>query len=173
MIVGHVGNQGAGKTLGSVMWAYYFSFLTGAPIVTNVEMSIYHLHFFDWHDMVELAPDNSIILFDEIDTAIDSRNFKSTDQIAFTHWFKQLRKRGITFFYNCQRLDMVEMRVRKQTDYVVMCRKNWLWNKLKADWYDTQSGLENAFLVKSFNLDMHQRAYSLYDSFKTIKTTMQ
>lgn len=172
MIFAHVGNQGAGKTLGSVVYVKRLSEITGQQIVSNAYLNFSYIYFEDWRQMVEVAPNNSIILFDEIDTAIDARNFKSVDQILFTHWFKQLRKRGITFFYTCQRIKNVDVRVRDLTDYVAECEKDWLWNKLSVKWFDTQAGLERALFIKKVNVHDHFRVFPLFDSFKIIKSTM-
>jgi len=185
MIFGAVGNQRAGKTLGCVAWVLFFQTQSQyrrwngsiiidppQPISTNLEVFWANHHFSDWRQMMKITPDNSIILFDEIDTAIDSRNFKSEDQIAFTHWFKQLGKRGITFFYTTQRLHMVEKRVREQTDYLFHCRKNWLNGKLTEEWFDTQAGVEAAIPITKFNLEKPERIYKLYNSFQTVATTM-
>jgi len=173
MIFGAVGNQRAGKTLGCVAWALWFAERTNQKISTNLRLNIPDtVQWETWQEMVKKTPNNCIIIFDEIDTAIDSRNFKSEDQMAFTHWFKQLGKRGITFFYTTQRMHMVEKRVREQTDYTIMCTKNWLTGKLSEQWFDTQAGMDNAICVKSFVIDNPSLIYPLYDSFQTVATTM-
>lgn len=171
MIIGMVGNQRAGKTLGAVAWLRFFAALAGQPVISNTFLNFPHTTFKNWRELLKFK--NGIVLFDEIDTAIDSRNFKAADQLEFTHFFKQLGKNGITLFYTTQRMHMVEKRVREQTDWTVMCHKNWLSGRLTERWYDTQAGAEQAILVRTYSLQNPQEIYKMYDSFKPIETTMK
>lgn len=173
MIFGAVGNQRSGKTLGTVSWVRWLSELSDQPVYSNTPLQFPHKIFREWTDLKNI--ENALILYDEIDTAIDSRNFKSEDQNKFTHWFKQLGKRGLTLFYTTQRLHMVEKRVREQTDYILSCHKDWSTGQLTQTWFDTQAGIESARLIRTYQLDLQliTKVYIMYNTYQTIDTTMK
>lgn len=179
MIYRFEGNQRNGKTLGAVQWALLMQemlwnfYRLRSEIYANFPCTFQGWQFDTWEDLVGV--DNGIILFDEIDTAVDSRNFKSEDQTKFTHWFKQLGKRGNNFLYTAQRDNLVEKRVREQTDFIVKCTKNWLTGLLEQEWLDSQAGQEPERLIPIRKYVNYQPSvfYSLYDSFALVKTTMK
>lgn len=171
MIFGFFGSMRAGKTMGAVVWSMYLSAITGQEIWSNIpKLSIKYQYFEKWKELRRVR--NAIVLFDEIDTTIDSRNWGSGDQIFFTHLFKQMGKLGITLLYTSQRAHMVEKRIRDQTDYRIDCTKNWLRNKLRQDWYDLQT-TEIGQLCKTYVITDPTKFYKLYDSFAVIATQMK
>jgi len=174
MIVRFSGNMRGGKTLAMSMYGLMFAEMTDQPIVANYHLnsSTVDIHRFStWEDLEKYS--NCIILFDEINTAMDSRNFKSEDQIKFSHFFQQIGKLGITFFYTAQREHSVEKRIRDQTDYMVECRRLWPTQALEYEWYDTQRSVEDPIYIGKMLLSNPVPFYSLYDSFEVVRRTMK
>lgn len=156
--------------MGMVMWAKLLSDEVKAPIVANFNPLGNSLYFDNWKTLKDIK--NSIILFDELGTSIDSRNFKSEDQINFTHIFSQLAKKGNTFLYSAQRLNLVDKRVRDQTDYLILCNKDWNTGILSQTWLDTQQGMIGARFIGEYIIHDPAPFYDLYDGFEFVKTTM-
>jgi len=159
----------AGKTLAMTMWGCFLSEATGQKIYSNYWLNWdNHRQFKKWKDLQTVR--NSIILFDEIGTAMDSRNFKSHDQIYFTHLFAQMGKMGNTFMYSTQREHTVEKRIKDNTDFVIYCEKDWVQDVLKQTWYDTQESIQTPKKIQEFTL-VPNKFYSLYDTYEVIKST--
>lgn len=156
--------------MGMVVWALWLQEQTQQPIYSNIPKMAGNARYFEkWRDLKKV--ENAIVLFDEIDTTADSRNFKSYDQIFFTHLFKQMGKKGLTFMYTSQRSHMVEKRIRDQTDYVIKTSKNWLTGKIKYDWFDCQTN-EFGTHVKTYLLTKPSVFYEMYDSFAIVESQM-
>jgi len=179
MIYRFEGNMRNGKTLGMVQWGLLFRLATIAVykiptrIYVNFPVSFPATRFENWREL-ETAK-NAIIMFDEIDTAIDSRNFKSEDQQEMTHLFKQMGKLGNTFMYTSQRDHMVEKRIREQTDFVIKCQKSWTSGRLIQQWYDSQCGqtIEEWIPLHRYVNTAPHEFYKLYDSFAVVKSTLK
>lgn len=178
MIFRFEGNMRAGKTLAMTSWGLFFNDILRrrgmqTSIWANYPINMPNVRNFEnWRDLKHAQ--NALILFDEVDTAIDSRNFKSEDQQEMTHLFKQFGKLGNTFMYTSQRDHMVEKRIREQTDYIIKCVKDWRNNKLVQVWLDSQAGQEpeKLVLIRKFVIDNPRVFYKWYDSFAVVKTTM-
>lgn len=168
----------SGKTLGMTIYGTMLAEATQQSIVANYSISRVFtgnrldIHRFStWRDLLKFR--NCIILFDEINTAMDSRNFKSDDQILFSHFFQQLGKLGITFMYTTQREHSVEKRIRDQTDYVVECRRLWPSEAIEYEWRDTQRNADEPLFIGRYQLEQPNVFYSLYDSFEVIQSTLK
>jgi len=107
MIFRFDGNMRGGKTMSMTMMACFLSNIFEIPVYANYSLSSDWFplarRFETWRDLRNVR--DSIICFDEINTSLDSRNFKSKDQIEFTHVFQQQGKMGNTFRYSVQRLN--------------------------------------------------------------------
>lgn len=179
MIYRFEGNMRNGKTLGMVQWGLLFQELAQkiyglkTEIWANFPVVFEAKQFENWIELKRAK--NAIILFDEIDTAIDSRNFKSEDQQEMTHLFKQMGKLGNTFMYTSQRDHMVEKRIREQTDFIIKCVKSWTTGKLIQQWFDSQAGQEPDKLIQMVKYTNHNPAifYQFYDSFAVVKSTLK
>lgn len=179
MTKGFVGNQRAGKTLSAIMEALEYQekverdYQIPTSIYANFPCNFQYIAFEDWQELLEIK--NAIVIFDEIDTAIDSRNFKSKDQMRFTHWFKQNGKKGITLLYTAQKFDLVEKRVREQTEFVLKCAKNYITGKLHRELLDMRgvSDIEMSTVIKNDVIHDPVAWYDLFNSFAVVKTTLK
>jgi len=172
MIFGFAGNMRGGKTLGMTAWAVLLSSMTGQKIYANYTInSPKFIRFKNWKDLTGVQ--NSIICFDEIGTALDSRNYKSRAQAEFTHLFAQMGKLGNTFLYATQRMHLVEKRVRDNTDYRIICRREWPGEALNQVWFDTQANAEMPIKVHTYGIPDPKKLYVLYDTYEKIESNME
>jgi len=176
MIFRFEGNMRSGKTLGMTQWGVFLQEATNQKILSNYHLNnkppykVNYQYFTKWKDLQNVK--NSIILFDEINTSMDSRNYKSSDQIFFSHLFQQMGKIGNTLLYTSQREHLIEKRIRDQTDYVIKCSKNWYTGHLIQEWWDTQAGAEKAFKIHRFSITKPSVFYEYYNSFEQITSQM-
>jgi len=171
MIIGVFGPQRSGKTLFASSIVRYISVLYPVQVYANYSLGFEYTRFEKWKDLEEVY--NSIIILDEIVTSADSRNYKSEDQMYFTHLFAQMGKRGNTFFYTAQNKHMVEKRVRDQTDWEINARKNWETGEILYSIVDVQLGELNARIIGQYLMKDPSIAYALYDSFEVVKTQLK
>jgi len=115
------GNKRHGKTQMAVIEAVDISNRYKVPLYANTPLNKQKCPRFKYWDKPEellKVPRNSVVLFDELPTSLDSRNWKSRDQQLFTHWFAMSEKMGIHFIYTAQRYHTIEKRIRDQTDEI-------------------------------------------------------
>jgi len=171
MIFRFEGNMRGGKTLSMTQWACFLSEATGQPVFANYTIQWPLFHRFElWRDLKDVR--NAIICYDEISTSMDSRNYKSKDQIYFTHLFAQLGKLGNTMMYSAQRVHTVEKRIRDNTDFVIGCQRLFPSHTIVQSWFDTQKSAEIPIHIYDIILEDPTPFYRLYDSFEVVKTAM-
>lgn len=171
MIYRFEGNMRGGKTLNATAWAVTLSALTGQTIYANYHINWPWFVFFEkWRDLSNVT--DSLIIVDEIATMVDSRNYKSKDQMYFTHLFAQMGKKGNTFFYTSQRDHMVEKRVKDQTDYVIKCWKDWVNGTLNQEWFDTQRSVDEPVYINTLIMEKPQVIYPLYDTYEVVSSQL-
>jgi len=165
MVLGWIGRMGSGKTLNMTKWALLFSDALSMPLYAN-----YHINGGQvFHDFKDLENKQDIIVaYDEIHVDHDSRDWNNKTRWAFTHWFTQLRKKGIIFLYTTQNTDALELRVRRHTDYMFWCYKSHSKGHLIEIVYDTQMSLENALYCKTITNIKPELLYHLYDTHEII-----
>lgn len=119
-IIGCFGYQRQGKTLFAVLLSLRLKELYGIEIYTNMSipgcktvMSINEIPF-------DYQP--KIFLVDEIYFSLDARNWK--DNTSCSIFINTIGKQNILFIYTAISPDMVEMRIRKQTEYMIFAKKH-------------------------------------------------
>jgi hypothetical protein len=120
MIIGFMGELGSGKTLGSVIFAYYLWLLSDKKLTiwANFNLknakkikSIYQLKKLN----------NAILVLDELHTLIDSRLWKYNKEIM--DFFLQLRKYNDFLIFTTQHIKQVDVRLRNITQYLFYCER--------------------------------------------------
>lgn len=158
------------------MLSYFLQKKVRIPIVSNIPLNSGHpfnfvyRQFASWEQLSTLK--NCIILFDEIGTAIDSRNFKSDSQVRFTHFFAQLAKGDNTLIYTTQRHRLVDLRVREQVDILIRCRKDISTGQIHQKWYDCREDVEFPLFVDEKIISTPQVFYSAYDRWTRVQTSV-
>lgn len=122
-VIGIIGDRGAGKTC--VMTALlYTDYITGYPVICN-----YHVKFpatyMSFSKIATLPPEleKSTMGFDELGIGADSRNFFSKRNNNIGKLITQLRKRKCLLYYTVQRFNLVDKRIRQQTDKFIFMEK--------------------------------------------------
>lgn len=120
-ITGIIGDRGAGKTC-FMTYQLFKDYQRGRPIISN-----YHLEFghnkLSFSEIAELPEslNNSTIGLDEIHIGVDSRASMSSINRQITKLATQLRKRNIILYYTTQRFNLIDKRLRQQTDLLATC----------------------------------------------------
>lgn len=147
MIVAYIGDIGSGKTL-SMVKQLYSRFRIGYDIYSNFNLNFSEtkktgkVNYLDsawFKDYMKSGFDvqQSQIAIDECHVFFDSRNSQLKRNKIFSKFVTQSRKRTVDLYYTTQDKDpyfflksgQVELRLRKLTDYIVMCSCHKTRNK--------------------------------------------
>lgn len=139
MIIGFIGGIGSGKTLSMTKFLLEM-YQGGSDIFSNYKLyfpksnkgnKIQYLDakFFSDYTKSKFDIIDSCVAVDEAHVFIDSRNAMLKRNKIFSRFITQSRKRSVNFCYTTQDLNpesflssgQVEFRLRKLTDYIVMC----------------------------------------------------
>lgn len=117
-IVGFFGFQRSGKTLLASILAEYLRTSYGIPVYTNMSVE-------GWTTIRSISeiPFNyasKIVLLDEIYFSLDSRAWK--DNATSSIFLNTIGKQEILFLYTAISPDMVEMRLRDQTELIFIAK---------------------------------------------------
>lgn len=153
------GVLGAGKTLNMSRIAALAA-MNGQKVYANYDcfaerlQSIAHLY----------RVRNAVILLDELQSILDSREFKNN--AAITQWILITRKLGLSILYTTQFLGQVDLRVRHVTSWVYACQEVTLRNGRLASRVDLIKWKgEGGRWLRSFNVAHTPELYSLYNTY--------
>ena len=142
-IVGFYGFQRSGKTLLASILAEYLRTGYGIPVYTNMSVE-------GWTTIRSISEipfnfESKIVLLDEIYFSLDSRAWK--DNATSSIFLNTIGKQEILFLYTAISPDMVEMRLRDQTELIFIAKN------IKSDYIeymviDTYRKSSNNILLK-------------------------
>lgn len=119
-IVLYVGARGRGKTLTMVKDGYQY-YLNGFKILRN-----FNCKFGDYienDEILKLDKDssikNAVIMIDEIQIFFDSRRGMKKENIDFSNFVQQIRKRNIILLCTTQYSNTIDLRLRQHLNYLV------------------------------------------------------
>lgn len=150
MIICFSGAQRSGKTLFSVLLARKLQELEKREVYTNM---VNVPGFITIHNILDIpnTPTPKILLLDEAPNLIDSRDYKLFANNGLTIWFNTLRKRNIHLFLTAINPNMIELRIRSQIDYLVLCKP--VFNCIQARVLDANLGFyKDLFVPKTTEL---------------------
>jgi hypothetical protein len=173
MMIGLMGQMGAGKTSAMSVLAVYLHVATKAHLSANygllediagVEPAT-RIESLD--DIQELPP--GIFCFDEAWLTLDSRNYKEKVNIDMSTWINQTRKKKVICFYTTQHIRQIEMRMRNATDILIFCEKkpegHWL---TFIDWQYRKVG--RRFLITHEQMrQFYTPPLKIYDTYEVLK----
>ncbi len=120
-VIGIIGNRGSGKTC-LMTSLLYIDYNLQHKIIAN-----YHLKFpciyMSFPQIAELPEEmtGATLGFDELGIGADSRQFFSKRNNNIGKLITQIRKRKCLLYYTVQRLNLIDKRIRQQTDrYILM-----------------------------------------------------
>lgn len=132
MIIGFIGNMGSGKTLSLVKEAYAL-YRKGYTIFSNINLSFPHEEY-NIQDLLAYAENQktfykSVFILDEAHIFLDARTSISKINRALSYWLLMSRKADIILLYTTQQFRNVDIRLRKNTDIIVECKRKEIKNK--------------------------------------------
>lgn len=153
------GTLGAGKTL-SMTRRGALAFSAGQKVYSNYEC-IFAEPITSLKHLLELR--NAVLLLDELQTIVDSREFKNN--INLTQWILIVRKLGLSILYTTQFLGQVDIRVRHVTEYVYCCEKASYYGYPATKTYLVKWQGEGGRIVRTFVMPHTQELYNLYNTY--------
>jgi len=120
MIVVYIGRRGAGKTLTMVKDAYLY-YLNGYKIISNME-GVEFASYMSNEEILKLDKNskikNAVLLLDEVQIFFDSRRSMKKENLTFSNFVQQIRKRNILMLCTTQFAGTIDKRLREHTDIV-------------------------------------------------------
>lgn len=124
MIVTYTGRRGSGKTLTMIKDALTYS-LNGWTVYSNIELGFEH-EYMSEQDMLGLNDEsdinNSVLVIDEIQTMLDSRRSARGQNLDFSYFVQQIRKRNVIILCTTQFIGTVDVRLRQHADVLAKPR---------------------------------------------------
>jgi len=113
------GKRGCGKTLTMVKDGYQY-FKNGWKVLRNFECSfgkyISEEDILNLNKFSELK--NCVIMMDEVQIFFDARKWMKKQNINFSHFVQQIRKRNIILLGTTQFTNTIDLRLRQHTDII-------------------------------------------------------
>jgi len=158
-----MGDRGAGKTC-LLTFLLKLDYDRSRKIISN-----YHLQFdFNYMTLTDISelPDevqNATIGLDELQVGADSRRALSKANLGITKLATQLRKRVCILYYTTQRFNLVDKRMRDQTDYIITSEATGKEGIFKIKIMDRGTG--DILKEKIFD---GKPVFDLYDSWEIV-----
>lgn len=172
MIILYKGARGRGKTLTMVKDGYKYH-QNGWKVLRN-----FHATFgkkIENEEILQLAKDskitNCVLMIDEIQIFFDSRRAMKKENINFSNFIQQIRKRGITILCTTQFSNTIDTRLRQHVDIIVYPNYSKTYNVCSAIYLDLTS-IENDFdnqalEIKPKSVEVVFDAKPVYKMYKT------
>jgi len=129
MIILYKGARGRGKTLSMVKdgLAYY---LEGYKVIRNFDCSFGE--YIDNEEILTLSKDsnlnNCVMMIDEVQIFFDNRRSMTKQNITFSNFVQQIRKRNIIILCTTQYSNTIDVRLRQHLDIIAFPNFNQLLN---------------------------------------------
>lgn len=161
MLVGIAGRMGTGKTLSMTVLGQALAYISKSPLYAN-----YTLNGIDYKFLTSIKDlwesDKGIMLLDELWLTMDSRLWK--DNTKLSRWLNQTRKKDLIILYTTQHIGQVDIRIRRATDWLIICEKKpegiWL------NFIEYQYGL----IGKKLLIENPQKHYNRYNTYEVLST---
>lgn len=166
MIIMYKGRRGAGKTLTMVKDALNF-YDKGWTIYSNFDIAIPYKKLNN-DDILDLPNNDKIrdcvILIDEIQTIIDSRRSMKSENLNFSYFVQQIRKRNIILLCTTQFTRTTDLRLREHTDIVVKPKIYREYPVVEVQYFDLTSEEDLGYIESKVIIYNPLRIFSLYDT---------
>jgi len=121
VIVGFIGNRGAGKTL-AMTAALWRAHKKGQTVISNYHLSFPH-EALTLEKIRNFKTDNTLqnaaIACDEMHVWFDCRGAMKDKNLLVSYLLAQSRKRNVDWYYTTQHWLQVDVRIRRFTDIIV------------------------------------------------------
>lgn len=166
MIVMYKGRRGAGKTLTLVKDAINF-YAKGWTIYSNFDIGIPYKKLTN-EDIINLADNDNIrdcvLLIDEIQLLMDSRRSMKKENLNFSYFIQQIRKKGIILLCTTQFTRTTDNRLREHVDVIVKPRIIHQYPVVEAEYIDVTSVEDLGFIKSKVVIYNPEAVFSLYDT---------
>lgn len=148
MICLYLGRRGAGKTLSMVKDAYLYH-KGGFKIISNMSTLNFEHTYMTNEEILKLTKDsdikNCVIVVDEVQLLFDSRRSMKKENITFSNFIQQIRKRNIKLLGTTQFDNTIDKRLRDHTDILALPKFEKEYNICRVKYVDPTSthDLEN------------------------------
>lgn len=153
MLIGIVGDLGAGKTLTMTKLLREDFVKKQCDIYANYHLEFKHkkLDSAFMKNFKTLNLHNCSIGIDEIHIFIDSRSSMKASSKIISYFLLQTRKRNVDLYYTTQFLNQVDKRLRNISDIIIQC--NRLKRRMSKDF----------MIVNTFNLRNGRKIRKVFD----------
>lgn len=172
MIILYRGSRGKGKTLTMVKDALKF-YQLGYDVYSNLNLKFGM--YIPSSDVIGLDNfsnlKNCVLVIDEIELFFDSRMFKNKDNINFSKFLQQIRKRNIIILCTAQYVNLIDLRIRQQLDIVAYPRFNKKNNLCSVQYFNLTQIEDNFYnnqLFPSFIVYDCLPVFHLYNTYEML-----
>lgn len=174
-----IGMFGHGKTLSMTHEArlIYKQFGDSIRFFSNYELKgIPYIPLINFNQLVDLGEETdskyqaNVVLIDEIENLLQSRNFASFP-LALMHMLTQQRKKRVYILCSAQRFFMVDKLWRSITTHVYDCNKRWRFQNMQVyDAWDYENAMNPKLLQSLGNIwwFVKDADYKSYDTSEMI-----
>lgn len=145
MIYLYKGAKGKGKTLTMVKDAYLFH-LEGKKVYSNMK-SVKFAEYIPNEEILKIDKNNSlkncVLLIDELQTLFNARRSAKKQNLEFSFFIQQIRKRGVELLATSQYSNTTDLLFRQHIDYIVMPKFDKELNVCMAEYIDLNSLEDN------------------------------
>lgn len=178
LVVLYKGKRGCGKTLSMVKDGYKH-YLRGWKIYSNFYTSF--STYMNEDEIVSLNEEspyfNCVIMIDEIQILFDARRSGRKQNLNFSYFIQQIRKRNIIILCASQFSNTIDMRLRQHVDILAYPSFDKLTQVCEVRYVDITStemdifdiGLEKTFKI-GIRIFQAQQIFPLYDTNQLIRT---
>lgn len=167
MIIFVTGRKGSGKTLTMVKDAINYSY-DGLKIYSNFQTSVSQ-KILSNKEILQMDRDTDlqdcVLLIDEIQILFDSRRSPKKENIGFSNFIQQIRKRGIILIASTQYSGTVDLRFRQHVDILVKPRHYKNYDVCEVTYIDLNSIDEDNTEPSSVTMVFDAR--TVYNSYNT------
>lgn len=141
MIYFYKGAKGRGKTLTMVKDALIFH-KNGKPVFSNMKSIKFGLPITN-EEILKIDKNstlnNCVLIVDEIQTLFNARRSMKTENVKFSYFIQQIRKRNIELLATSQFSNTVDLIFRQHIDYIVMPKFDKELNVCKVTYLNMNS----------------------------------
>lgn len=161
------GSRGCGKTLGLTSLGLDF-YACGWKIYSNFRCSFAEVVSNDFIRNIDKHTDlhDCVLLIDELQILFDSRLWKNSTSIDFSHFIQQIRKRNVVILGSTQYTDTVEKRIRQHVDLLI-CPKFYDEFGVSSYVVIDLTSLEDLDSSDPLSVEFFYYAESLFDLYDT------
>jgi len=165
MIIMYKGRRGAGKTLTMVKDALGF-YNNGWDIYSNFSIGIPYKKI-DNVGLLNLGENNirdCVILVDEIQLLMDSRRSMKKENLNFSYFIQQIRKKGIVLLCTTQFTRTTDVRLREHVDIVVKPKFLKQYPVVEVEYFDMTSEEDLGYIESKVIIYDPIKLFNLYDT---------